>query len=255
MSKTFLTISKKECLSVYRDILENSEKKWTAASKLAEIGEFGSATSMAIISVEELIKALILFFDGKGFDFRSIKGINVIFRNHKVRYFIAFAMFVVSVLGDDLLKFISEIRKNPKKLVTLLDKLKALHGYIEDYLKPYVEKKIGVFKEEFIWFSNVDIFRQDGFYCDYKEQLKNPIKITNEDYLKVIQRLERVRKIGIVFIDSFNLEDEHTVSQLKITRHDFKRKKIYYQIGEALNLLRETKLSPFDLARQCFNYI
>lgn len=252
MGKTFLTISKKECLVVYKDILENSEKKWEAASKLADMGEFGSATSMAIISVEELIKALILFFDGKGFEFRSVKGMNVIFRHHKVRYFIAYAMFIMSVVGDDLLSFIKIIRKNPKKLITLIDKLKTLKGYIEDYFRPYVLKKIEIFKEEFKWFSRVDIFRQDGFYCDYVEQLKNPIKITQEDYIKVFQRLERVRKIGIAIIDSFNLEDENTVKQIVIMRRDFKQKNIYQKIEEVLNTLRETKQSPFDLVKQSF---
>jgi hypothetical protein len=161
-------------------------------------------------------------------------------------------MFIMSVIGDDFLKFISKIRKDPKILVTLVDKIKTLKGYLEDYLKPYVEKKIEVFKEEFNWFSKVDIFRQDGFYCDYDEQLKNPIKITYEDYLKVMQRLERVRKIGIAIIDSFNIEDEFTVRQIQITRRDFKQKNIYQKIGEALNTIRETKQSPFDLAKQSF---
>src|SRR4051812_38270732 len=99
-SKTFLTIPKKECLEVYKTILKNSDNKWESGKKLADIGDFGGATSFALISVEELIKALIVFLDGKGFEFRSLKGIDTFFKNHKIRYIIAYAMFAMNLFTD-----------------------------------------------------------------------------------------------------------------------------------------------------------
>ncbi len=252
-SKTFLTISKKECLIVYRDILENSDKKWDAGKKLADIEEYGGATSMAIISVEELIKALVVFLDGKGFEFRNVKGMDAIFNHHQIRYFLAYAMFVMSLFGEELLKFIGKVRENPNSIIILSEEIKNDKEFFEKNIKFYLFRKMILIKEEFNWFSKVDIFRKEGFYCDYDDQLKNPIKITKEDYYGVFQRLERVKKIGIALIDSFNIQDEKTTEQFDNIKRDFKQKDYYQKIGDSLATMRKTRQSPFDLIKQSFD--
>jgi len=249
-SKTFLTISKNECLTVYKDIYENSNKKWFAGKKLAEIGEYGGATSMAIISIEELIKALVVFFDGMGFKFRGVKGMDAIFNHHQIRYFLSYAMFVMGIFGDELLNFINKIQQNPKIIKKLNDGLKNDEDFFEKNLKFYVYRKLVLIKEEFNWFSKVDVFRQDGFYCDYEEQLKNPIKITDIEYYGVIQRLERVRKIGFEIIDSFNEQDEMTVKTLNYLKQNFNQKNYYEKIGNSLTTLKKTRQNPFDFIKQ-----
>jgi len=113
-SKTFVTISKNECLTVYRNVLEHSDQKWESGKQLAKINDFGGATSMAIISVEELVKSLIIFLDGKGFEFRSIKGISTLFDNHQIRYLLAYTMFAMGLFGDELMKFLKKNSRQSK---------------------------------------------------------------------------------------------------------------------------------------------
>lgn len=248
-SKTFLTISKKECSTVYKNILDNSDKKWESGKKLADTGEYGGATSLAIISIEELVKGLIVFIDGQGFDFRRVKGMKSIFENHQIRYLIAFSMFVMGLAGEELVKLVQSFKGRPQELTTLMNKIKTDKEFLRTTGTRYVLKKLVVLKNEFDWFSRVDIFRQDGFYCDYDEQLKNPISITEEDYRHVISRLEKVRLVGKALIDSFDTKDEVYLEHIRKMKRDFKAKRFYDKIGESLATVRQSRESPFDLIK------
>ena len=105
-------------------------------------------------------------------------------------------------------------------------------------------------RKELDWFSKVDVFRQDGFYCDYEEQLKNPINIKHDDYISILKRLEKVRQVGIAVIDGYNSEDKDTVEQLAILRKEFKQNDHYRKIGDSLVKMRRTKQNPFDIIKQ-----
>jgi len=249
-SKTFITISKKECLTVYKNILEHSEQKWESGKQLAKINDFGGATSLAIISVEELVKSLIIFLDGKGFEFRSIKGINTLFENHKIRYLLAYAMFSMGIFGDELMKFLKKTRENPQEILNLIEEKKNNIVSFEKKIKFYALKKIVLLKREFEWFAKVDIFRQDGFYCDYVEQLKNPITISPIDYEQVIVRLEKVRTVGKGIIEAFDTTDEISNEQFAQIKRDFKQKKYYEKFSKALATVRQTRENPFDLIKK-----
>lgn len=251
-SKTFLTISKNECLFVYKQILSNSDAKWKSGINLGALGDYGGATSIAIISIEELIKALIVFFDGKGFELRRVKGMDVLFKQHQIRYVIAYTMFVMSLFGDELIKFIMEYREKPQALIAFMEEMKSDKDIFERKMKFYLFRKIIVLRKEFEWFSKADLFRQDGFYCDYDEQLKNPIAISLDDYQIVFQRLEKVRIFGKGIIDAFNSNEEIYNEQIERFRQDFRQKDYYTKIAYSLATLRQTKMSPFDLFKESF---
>ncbi|MBK7683086.1 MAG: AbiV family abortive infection protein [Bacteroidetes bacterium] len=252
-SKTFLTISKEECLVVYKDIINNSDNKWASAKNLTDLKDYGASTAMAIISIEELVKSIIVFLDGKGFEFRTIKGIGIIFRNHQIRHLIAFAMFVVSVFGDDLFKFLAKIRENPNEIEKFSENFKKEnHELFERKLKFYLIRKIIRLKGEFDWFSQADIFRQDGFYCDYDESLKTPISISAKNHKEVIHRLEKVREVGKAIIEAYECTDEITVKYLKLAVKECKKQNLYFQIGNSLASVRQTRTNPFHLVRKSF---
>ncbi len=249
-SKTFLTISKKECLVVYKSILENSDRKWEAGINLSTINDYGGATSMAIISVEELVKALIVLLDGNGFNFRRVKGMDAVFKHHQIRYFIAYAMFILSLFSDEVAKFIIEFREKPDELIRLEEEMRQNEeGFFEKNMKRYLFRKMIQLKKEFDWFSQVDIFRQDGFYSDYKEQLKTPITIGVYDYDQVIQRLERVRKVGKEIILAFENQDEHFAKLFITVKGNFQSKKFYKLVERALTTVRQSRESPFVLIK------
>lgn len=252
-SKTFLTISKEECLVVYKRVIEHSDIKWDSSKSLANAGDLGGAVSMAIISVEEMIKALVVYLDGNGFEFRRIKGMDIVFNHHQIRFLIAYAMFVVGSFGEDLINFITRIRENPEQLAKMTESMKeAGPKYYEKHFKYYVLKKLALLKSEYKWFSQVDLFRQEGFYSDYEQQLKTPISITLEDYEKVIQRLEKVRKIGKGIIEAFEDKDPLTKEGLENLKKKFKQEKLYKHMETSLSKVRQTRNSPFDTVRKSF---
>jgi AbiV family abortive infection protein len=246
-SKTFLTISKQECLIVYQDLLNNSQKKWQAGENLAKTNEFGSAISLAIISTEELVKGIIVFLDGKGFDFRNVKGMDTVFRNHQIRYVIAYAMFLMAIFGEELMKFILKIKDDPDKFILIFDEMKDDEKYFEKHFGYYLLKKIVTIRREFRWFSKADIFRQDGFYCDYQEQLKTPILVDSKNYKQVYKRLERVRTMGLGIIDACNTPDDFSKNYLEEMKLNFLRKGFYESMAKALDIVRQQRKNPFEL--------
>lgn len=252
-SKTFLTISKKECLIVYKDILANSNKKWESGKHLSLIGDFSSATSMAIISIEEMVKALVVYLDGNGFEFRKVKGMDKVFNHHQIRYLIAYIMFVISLFGEDLIRFIETVRENPSEITKISEALKQNKDeFFEKNLKVYFLRKLVLLEREFSWFSQVDVFRQDGFYSNYEEHLTNPITISKYDYKQVFQRLEKVRKVGAEIITAFEIKDESVIENLKKVKIEFKQMKFYSHIEKSLAIIRQSRENPFDIVKSNF---
>lgn len=250
--KSFINISKKECLLVYKEILENSNSKWHASQKLAEINELGSATSLSIISIEELIKALILLFDGHGFEIRNIKGVDTLFKNHQIRYFLAFGMSLINIFGNEVINLLNHLIHNPNEIKRISDLLKNDNDYILKKLNYYFLRKLIVIKIELEWFSQIDILRQDGFYCDYEDYLKTPLKITPENYNDIIIRLNKVREIGHTIIEMFEKEDTFTLIEVNKIRRTFKSENYYKKLESQLDKFRRTRKTPFEEIQNYF---
>lgn len=138
MSKTFSTLSRQECKTAYQAILHNSGELWESGLLLAKSKRYGHATPFLINSVEELVKSLILFFDSEGFQLRQTKGVDTFFRNHQIRYVIAYAMFCMNIFGDELMKFIQKVREKPQEMMRLHEEMKADENYVEHKLKFYL---------------------------------------------------------------------------------------------------------------------
>jgi AbiV family abortive infection protein len=252
INKSLATISRKECRDVYKEILENSDQKWNEGKLLSGTKSYGTATSLAIISIEELIKALIIFFDGIGFEFRRVKGMNRFFKHHQIRYFIAYSMFVLSLIGDEFFVFLSKMRNNPEEAENLIEELENDNELMIKKFKYYGLRKFVILSKEFKWFSQTDIFRQEGFYSDYKDQIKNPMKITETHYFEVIQRLEKVRNVCKELIKTFDSQSEVVEKLCNTLKIDFKKKNYYGFIERNLKTMQEKRKTPFDLIRNQF---
>lgn len=100
-----MTIPRAECNIAYKEILLNSNQKWKTSELIAQSGDYSSALSFAIISTKELVKAFIVFLDGQGFSFRNIKGMQNIFCNHRIRYFILFFFYIMGLFNEELQLF------------------------------------------------------------------------------------------------------------------------------------------------------
>ncbi len=242
----FLTISKAKCKEAYIEILKNSDKKWNTSKLIAESGDYGSACSIAIISLEELVKALIVFFDGQGFNFRNIKGMKTLFRNHQVRYFLLFFLFVMGLMKDELVSMMLKIRNKPVSVLSRYISSILGKNRFQDKTKEYVIQKSIELNMEIERFSNVDALRQESLYTDFDGNLKSPVTISREDYEILHFRLSKAREAGKGIINSFETNDESTIGHIENFKKDFAKNGYYKNIENAFKYMNDTRLSPFD---------
>jgi AbiV family abortive infection protein len=245
-TKSFINISKKECVEICTDICENSEKHWRSGRLLAEKGDYGTAISVSIISIEELIKALILALDSAGFEFRKVKGVNTFFKNHEMRYVIAYFMFVISLLGEELIILVKKHNENPQKTQQIFYDIKKDEISFINRFGFYLKRKIIILRNELRWFSKIDLFRQEGFYCDYNNRFKTPVRISAKEYTEVFERLAKVRRLCRFLIRELKKNDDKEKKQFDEIRKLMKTENYYEKIEYALSSVKCNRKRAFD---------
>lgn len=165
--KNFLNLSRNECLHVYEEIVRNASDLNKSANLSANNSLFGVATSIQILSIEEIVKAMIVFFNGIGIDVLKIKEIRGVFSSHKLKHETA----ILFKLIDYLYKYIFKKRNKGNK------------NNILSIIKTVIKEVIAI-PSNIKWFDNADNLKQRGFYVDYIDELKTPQEITQEQYLE-----------------------------------------------------------------------
>ncbi len=144
------------------------------------MGDHGSAISLLIISNEEAIKALVLYFEGFGFRLRNIPGFPNLFDNHRLRYLVSFIIAVSSIIMEDFQNVIMLLFKDPDKL---LEFFKLKPSEMTRRFKLYFLRRYVVIYHEIIWYSNIEKHRQKGFYSDsYSDDPSKALIITLKDF-------------------------------------------------------------------------
>jgi AbiV family abortive infection protein len=246
MAKKFSSLTKAECAEAYKEMFANAESEWQAALSLAKSGKHGNATSLMIISIEEYVKSLLIFFDSHGFHFRTTKGVGVFFRNHQIRYLIAFVMAVMNHFGEEMKRFLLNIKENPEKIKSLHAAFKEDDNYIEKRFGYYLRRKLVEIIIEFRWFKGADLFRQKGFYCDYRDFLRTPLHITEVEFKEVFKRLGKIRSVGKAIIEGFESDSKEVLEQIQKMKTEFRAKNHYLKITNGLKRLSDSKQSPFE---------
>ncbi|MCW3105447.1 MAG: hypothetical protein JWO09_3887 [Bacteroidetes bacterium] len=200
--KTFMTISPEKCLVVYKQVIAKSQRQFEEAEVLAARGGYDTASSLLIISNEELLKALILFMEGNGFHLRKIKGFKTLFNNHKLRYLIALVLSVLSLLGKEFARGMALFMKVDEDFLSKIDPKSP--GFA-DLAKNYFIARLLEVKAEIEFFSKVDKARQQGFYSEYNDGL---ITISKEEYLLLHTKIVGVNMIVHSFIEG-TITDEN----------------------------------------------
>lgn len=252
-NKNFFSLHPSECLRVYQEIVNNSNKKWEMGLDIAASTEdYGMATSLLLISIEESIKALIVLLDGHGFKFRQVPGMKAFFKNHEIRYVAAFGMFFVSVLGEDVLKHLRRLMNGEIDVETLREQLKANDPKLENKMKLWVFRKFLILRKEFALFSLFDKIRQDGFYCDYDNGIKSPLNIKYNDFKKIYTRLKKVRYMTrsmIIQLSPHKMKTETNQKWLTQSFQHLDNEQAYELLAKAFQIIKKSKKKPFDLLR------
>jgi AbiV family abortive infection protein len=242
-NKTFMVLTKAECIVASNHLLQNAESFYNDARLLANNNSFGHATSLLIQSTEETMKALILFLDGKGFQFRrSVKGINNFFVNHKLRYGLAMIMSIMYTFSEDLKLLFRIIMRDPYAFEYLNDKRQQMENFVVTYLK----RKILIVLNEVEWFSKAEFLRQDGFYVDFMDDIKTPLQISKADYEDVHLRIDGMRSIVIAFIQSFESQDELFIKYVTKLKNQFITENWYENIGNVIDKFKDKRVNPYE---------
>ena len=218
MSKTFLNISKIECLNIYQEIVENSNSHFQISELAANDSKFGIAISHLILSSEELVKGIIIFLDGNGLQIRKATGVKKFFTNHEVRHTFSVMFLAVSTVLIPITILIKNFKESDDP--SLFKKMQnANSNNDQTQVKKLTVKLLTKFASEnfeklsdyFDFWNDAEILKQKGFYVDYKNKLLLPKHLTNEDYMNAKQITEKFIDDGkkfIAYINSLNAYDK-----------------------------------------------
>lgn len=244
MKKSLATLSKVECFSLYEAIIKNSNKRWNSAELLAKNDDFGGAIKDLITSIEEMVKAIFMLADSKGFEFRKIEEMDSIIRkSHTIRHLISYMMLALNIFADDLKRVVIKFHEDPNYYFDLVKK----KDFMESFMKKYFYKKLLILKDEFYWFSKVESIRQKGSHVDLEDVIVTPLDLSINDYLEVYNRMKNVKYIGQEIINTLNSSE----SRVKRDLSKLKKKIIingwYEMIGIAINKTKKGKKNPFNI--------
>lgn len=198
---TFINLSVQQSKDIDYSIYKNARQLRKDALLIAEINKsFPSATSLLILSSEEVIKSILVLLHSQGYKTYLIKDSKKFFSDHRVRHQLAQLM----ELSIGILESIE--KKASNEPVTLL-KTKSefwnglVNGILEIALasKPFLDsaqrvKKLMEFNDK----------KNQGLYLDYRDKLLIPeIEISESDFIEtrlIVNRIFNVYKgLKIIF--------------------------------------------------------
>lgn len=156
----FMRLSAAECAQFYPAVRANAQRHNRAADTLQKTGDYGNAIAHRILGSEEMVKALILFLEGKGMDLRSLEAIKPLFKFHVPRHKVFKTLFS-ALHALHTMSSASQLSFG-KALLTLLK------GGLETYFNTQ-------------WWKNAERYKQNAFYADHQGVFNDPLKLTRED--------------------------------------------------------------------------
>ncbi len=242
-NRDFMGLTNTECVNVSKQILDNAAALYDDAKLLAGNKSYGRGTSMLIHCTEETMKALILFLDGNGFQFRrKVSGISNLFIHHKLRYGLAMLVSVLYIFSEDFKTLLKKIHKEPKRFKDSLEDKKQVGGAVLKYL----QTKIMVIIQEVDWFSKAEYLRQEGFYVDFSDEIKSPLQISKQGFDAVLLRTNGMRNVVSGFIDAVESNEDEFAEHLDKLKQQFIDENWYAKIGSLIETYKNREVNPLD---------
>lgn len=193
---TFINLSPKQSKDIDNAIYINARQLKKDALLIAEKNKsYSSATSLLILSSEEVIKAILVLLHSEGYKVYQISDAKKFFYNHEIRH--QLAKLIEMTAG-----FIESIQKYEKREPIKLFKTNnnVFGGFLNFVLEvatasdPFVDSTQRIKDLE-----NFNDNKNNGLYVGYKDKLIVPKEeITKTDYRKtkeIVERIFRVYKI------------------------------------------------------------
>lgn len=218
--QNFINLSSNDSKGLDQSIYNNARKLRNDAILLAETNKsYCSATSLLILSSEEIIKATLVFLHSQGFKVYLIKGAKRFFSDHKIRHEVAQLVEVGSSLMETMTIW-EEQREKPlfKTKVKWLDwGLNGLNDIVKS-VQPLVDsgKRIEKLQE----FNDL---KNQGLYVNYEDKLFSPqFQIDADEYTTVKNIVERTFKFykSLRLLYHPSIEKHLSKKKIKETRKD-----------------------------------
>lgn len=215
MSKTFITISRRECLLVYNKLLINARNHFQASELLANNKLYGVAVSHRILASEELVKGLILFFDGIGLNIRQVSGVKKFFSDHQIRHVLACGISATAIYLRH------KIKKGQEN--TQLDTAKMA--------------------QQIQFWIGADDFKMEGFYVDYEDKVLTPQDVREIDYKNVFSITEDFKNDCDFII---NYLESLSKTEIEVLLEVLEKQELYRIIRQMLQEYSQSKKPPLS---------
>lgn len=179
----FIDLKPKELKGLDAPIYENGRNLYKDAQLLAKVnGSYSSATSLAVLSTEEYIKAILILLESEGNKVFLLKNAKSFFTSHKIRHNIA----QMIEMGQGL--FETVINWKEKKRNRRLTKGNQTFINVVNWLDRFASAVITInsSKERIEFLLTLDNLKNNGLYVDYNDFLLEPSIEVDEALFKKV---------------------------------------------------------------------
>ncbi|MEL0457344.1 AbiV family abortive infection protein [Flavobacteriaceae bacterium SZ-1-7] len=227
--KTFINLSSKESKDVHFSIYKNALQLKSDAMLLAKNkASYSSATSLLVLSTEEVIKSILVCLHSENYNVYKLKEAGKFFKDHKIRHQIIQLIEMGSGLFESAMKYHDRIpAKFLKTKLSWFDDL--INGAIDiiSSAKPFLEATNRIERLE-----GFNEMKNNGFYVNYRDGLILPQEtITKEIYEETLLIADRVFRFSKMVRILFNNQIENHLSKNEI---DEIKQKLRFFIDDAL---------------------
>lgn len=223
MIRKFANLNVKESIGLDVPIYKNALQLKNDAVLIAESRKsYSSATSLLILSSEEVIKSILVRLHAEGYSIYKAKEVHKFFRDHKIRHQIAQLLEMGNGLIESVMTF-SEQR--PTKIAKTKYNLfnSFVNGFF-DVVKAIEPLLTAV--DITVKLQQFDNLKNAGFYVDYEDKLLSPqIEITEEIYKDTLEITERIFTFskGVRVLHHPKLKNHKDAEEIKRTKAELKK--------------------------------
>lgn len=224
--RNFLNVSAQESKGLHKPIYLNAKKLKSEALLLAENNAYSTASSLTILSTEELIKAILVLLHSEGYKVYRLKEAHMFFKDHTIRHHLA----QLIETGIGLFEATETLKNQKTNFTTPKKSIKSIIGMVlnrEELLKP-ISTSINRINN----LQNFNSIKNQGLYVDFNNEIKIPenevIKTDFENTVNIQQRIMVFyKKLCLLFHPKIDLH-------LSKKKADEYRQNIHLFIDEAL---------------------
>lgn len=232
----FINISPKNSKTLHEPIYKNAQKLRRDAILVANTNKsFSTATSLLVLSSEEIIKAILVLLHSEDFNVYKIKDAKKFFSDHKIRHELAKLLEVINGFIESGIEYEKNEKSNIKKFQNeewnnILNFITDIKNAMQPFLKTGSRMKL---LEQF------NDNKNKGFYTDFRDELQIPSKTINENQFHLsLETVERIIKTYKVLRIMYN---PMIVNHLKYEKISKRKDELKNTINGIMVVLEEIK--------------